>query len=117
VVFCFSSGTRRSIISLVIENEDELEPTGFKRFLRDLPRKRTLLIAVIVLVNMGLMTYWRGCRIRHERITARWGPVPIIVGSPKVVVERERELSEDEKWPMPWSWTTDEWRETVWPWK
>jgi hypothetical protein len=80
-------------------------------------RRRLLLVLLVVLMNVSLVTYGRGCRIRDQRIALRWGPGRVIVGSVGVETESERQFDEALRWPPPWDWTIVEWREAVWPWK
>ncbi len=94
-----------------------------KGMLRELPRKRLLLVAVIVLLNLCVVAYLRGRAIGRERFCnsdecwrlrvarcnvsmapARWKPSP----------PSEEELQEP--FVGPWDWSRDEWAEAVWPW-
>jgi hypothetical protein len=78
--------------------EDEDDKGGFKQLLRRLPRKRLLLIALIVLVNAYVRCYtvWKQeYHFVHEPCTG--GPLCPCCGI--------------------WTFTRDEWLRVVWPWK
>jgi hypothetical protein len=75
------------------------EPTTLRHIARELPRKRVALVLLLVVVNLGAMSYWRGLtisRFRYERMMIRYSDPP-------------------QRWTAPWEWTADEWAE-VWPW-
>ena len=86
--------------------EDEQDKGGLKSLWRALPRKRLLLIAVIVLVNLSVVTYWRGHTIYLEDFTrhpvSAWG--------------MNTGLDDLLECVPPWDWSAEEWRAT-WPWR
>ncbi len=60
---------------------------------------------LVVVVNLGIVTYWRGLAVYRER----WTAVMATPGGHSVVFGPDYAIP-------PWKWTPQEWRET-WPWK
>jgi hypothetical protein len=80
-------------------------PSTLRLILRELPRRRVALVLLVVVVNLGVVTWWRGRSIAEERAVATF----CMFGG----ISLEWELP---RFVPPWEWTADECRET-WPWK
>jgi hypothetical protein len=94
-------------------NAEHDAPSPVRRILRELPRKRIALVLLVVVVNLDVVTYRRGRAVAELRRDAAqrhyFGP-----GDAEVKAWWEVEAR---TCVPPWTWTTDEWRNTVWPWK
>jgi hypothetical protein len=106
------------------------EPNTLGRIVRELPRKRVALVLLVVVVNVGLVTWIRGCGIGRVRSAA----VPRINLSVFCSGGFGGCIAHAQPWPCPgaavrnpvatisvptthfvppWQWTTHEWRETL----
>jgi hypothetical protein len=100
----------------VIEEKDE--PSHVRLIMRELPRKRLLLILAIVLVNLCAVTYQRGRAIARKR--SYWLKVAsrAVSVEPKPGWKPSPPTGEEEAaFVGPWNWSRDDWAETVWPWR
>ncbi len=102
------------------------EPSTFRRMVGDLPKRGVALVLFVVLVNLGVMTWWRcrtvylGRRADASRKGFLWaGHPPYWIPPSKWTANEWWETV----WSPPWKWTADGetvwpwWWDTVWPWK
>ncbi len=87
---------------VAVEVRDDT-PSTFRAILRELPRRKLALVLLVVMVNLGAVTYLRCRAVGRERWSNRF----IVPGA------RER----SKPFVPPWEWDADEWRQTVWPWR
>jgi len=83
-------------------------PSLLRMILHELPRKRVALVLLVVLVNLGVVTYLRGRAINRDRMIAALAAWRVPVLPEDICVDGP---------VLPWMWTSDEWQETVWPWR
>ncbi len=85
------------------------EPGELSRIARALPRWRLMLVAAIVVANLGAVTYSRGRAIGKQRLLHSFG---VSVLNAELDAKVEAIVS----FVPPWEWSADEWAET-WPWR
>jgi hypothetical protein len=88
------------------------EQSRLRLVLRELPKRKCLLVLLIVVVNMGILTYLRGRAISRKR---RIFPSVVFIVLPGETFEETVDRAYPPRFIPPWQWTANEWRETF-PW-
>jgi hypothetical protein len=106
---------------VALEVTDEVSHA--RLMLRELPKRKLVLVLLIVGVNLGYVTWRRGCDIEVDRISIiHGGRSDPGCCTPQQHAECERRArallrAERRVFIPPWQWSRDEWVKTVWPWK
>ena len=102
------------IVTGAMATETDHEPTTMRTILRELPRWRVAFVLLVVFVNVGVVTYWRGCVVGRWRFEAA-DPICLTFLTPEdraeVIAAREIEAARAPFVP-PWDWSRSEWAET-----